>query len=156
MIASTSALKRISSSDEKIEKLKALGADETINYKAREDWDAVVSELTGKVGVDHVVEVGGAGTLAKSVNSVRIAGHVALIGALTGAGEFNPISVFMKAVRMQGIFVGSKQMFEDLNRAIEAVKLKPVVDRVFSFDEAKEALRYMESGSHFGKIVVKF
>ena len=145
-----------SSSDEKIEKLKALGADETINYKAREDWDAVVSELTGKVGVDHVVEVGGAGTLAKSVNSVRIAGHVALIGALTGAGEFNPISVFMKAVRMQGIFVGSKQMFEDLNRAIEAVKLKPVVDRVFSFDEAKEALRYMESGSHFGKIVVKF
>ena len=144
-----------SSSDEKIEKLKALGADETINYKTREDWDAAVSELTGKAGVDHVVEVGGAGTLAKSVNSVRIAGHVALIGALSGAGDFNPISVFMKAVRMQGIFVGSKQMFEDLNRAIEVARLKPVIDRVFSFNEVKEAFRYMESGSHFGKIVIK-
>lgn len=145
-----------SSSEEKMQKLKALGADETINYKVREDWDAAVSELTGKAGVDHVIEVGGAGTLTRSVNSVRIAGHVALIGALTKAGDFNPISVFMKAVRMQGIFVGSKQMFEDLNRAIESVKLEPVVDRVFSFDEVKEALRYMESGSHFGKIVVKF
>ena len=144
-----------SSSDAKIEKLKALGADETINYKTREDWDAAVSELTGKAGVDHVVEVGGAGTLAKSVNSVRIAGHVALIGALSGAGDFNPISVFMKAVRMQGIFVGSKQMFEDLNRAIEVARLKPVIDRVFSFNEVKEAFRYMESGSHFGKIVIK-
>ena len=144
-----------SSSDAKIDKLKALGADETINYKTREDWDAAVSELTGKAGVDHVVEVGGAGTLAKSVNSVRIAGHVALIGALSGAGDFNPISVFMKAVRMQGIFVGSKQMFEDLNRAIEVARLKPVIDRVFSFNEVKEAFQYMESGSHFGKIVIK-
>ncbi len=144
-----------SGSDEKISRLKELGADETINYKTREDWDAAVLELTSKKGVDHVVEVGGGGTLGKSLNSVRVGGHVAMIGALTGAADFNPIGVFMKAVRLQGIFVGSRRMFEDLNKAIGVNKLKPVVDRVFDFDQAGEALKYMESGSHFGKIVVK-
>ncbi|MDM7921044.1 MAG: NAD(P)-dependent alcohol dehydrogenase [Pyrinomonadaceae bacterium] len=144
-----------SSSDEKIEKLKDLGIDAAVNYRTREDWDAAVLEIVGKPGVDHVVEVGGSGTIPRSLNAVRIAGHVALIGALTGAANFNPTTVFMKAVRVQGIFVGSRTMFEDMNRAIEVSKLRPVVDRVFEFDEAREALEYMKSGSHFGKVVVR-
>jgi NADPH:quinone reductase-like Zn-dependent oxidoreductase len=83
-----------------------------------------------------------------------LGGHVAMIGALTGAAGFNPITVFMKAVRLQGIFVGSRSMFEDMNKAIAVNNLKPVIDRVFNFDEAREALKYMESGSHFGKILL--
>lgn len=144
-----------SGSDSKIEKLRALGANETINYRDREDWDAAVLELTGKRGVDHVVEVGGGDTLGRSITSVRLGGHVAMIGALSGPAGFNPISVFMKAIRLQGIFVGSRKMLEDLCRAVEVNGLKPVVDRVFNFEDAREALHYMESGSHFGKIVVK-
>jgi NADPH:quinone reductase-like Zn-dependent oxidoreductase len=144
-----------SSSDAKIEKLIELGADGTVNYREREDWDHAVLEITGKQGVDHVVEVGGAGTLAKSLNVVRLGGHVALIGALTGPAGFDPVTVFMKAVRLQGIFVGSRRMFEDLIKAVDVAKLEPVIDRVFAFDEVREALRHMESGSHFGKIVVR-
>jgi NADPH:quinone reductase-like Zn-dependent oxidoreductase len=144
-----------SSSDLKLEKVKALGADHVINYRDREDWDKAVLELTDGRGVDHVVEVGGTGTLAKSVKAVRVGGHIALIGALDMVGEFNPIPVFMKAVRVQGIFVGSRAMFEDLNSFIVKENIKPVIDRTFGFDDAKDALRYMESGSHFGKIVVK-
>ena len=144
-----------SSSDEKLERVKQLGADETINYRDNEDWDKYVLELTGGRGVDHVVEVGGTGTLQRSVKAVRVGGHIALIGALNTTGEFNPIPIFMKAIRVQGIFIGSRTMFEEMNAKIEASGLKPVIDRVFGFDQAKEALRYMESGSHFGKIVVK-
>lgn len=145
-----------SSSDEKLGRLEELGADETINYTTREDWDKVVLEHTGRIGVDHVVEVGGAGTLARSITSVRIAGHVAMIGALTGPAGFDPITVFMKAIRLQGIFVGSRAMMVDMIRAVTENKLIPVVDRVFSFDEAREALAYMATGSHFGKIVIKY
>ncbi len=144
-----------SSSDEKLEKVRQLGADETINYRSREDWDKAVLEMTDGRGVDHVIEVGGTGTLTKSVKSVRVGGHIALIGALDMAGEFNPIPVFMKGIRVQGIFVGSREMFEDMNRAIEAGKIRPVIDKVFDFGEAREALKYMESGAHIGKIVVK-
>ena len=95
-----------SSSNEKLAKVRELGADEMINYREREDWDKAVLELTDGRGVDHVVEVGGAGTLARSVKAVRVGGHIALIGALDMAGEFNPIPVFMKAISVQGIFVG--------------------------------------------------
>ncbi len=144
-----------SSSDAKIEKLIELGADGTVNYREREDWDRAVLELTGRPGVDHVVEVGGAGTLARSLNAIRLGGHVALIGALTGTAGFDPVTVFMKAVRLQGIFVGSRRMFEDLLKAVDVAKLEPVIDRVFAFDEVREALRHMESGSHFGKIVIR-
>lgn len=144
-----------SSSGEKLERVRQLGADETINYRDIEDWDKAVLDLTGGRGVDHVVEVGGTGTLARSVKAVRVGGHIALIGALNMAGEFNPIPVFMKGIRVQGIFIGSRQMFEDLNAMIETAKLKPIIDRVFEFEDACEALKYMESGSHFGKIVVK-
>jgi NADPH:quinone reductase-like Zn-dependent oxidoreductase len=142
-------------SEEKVNKLGELGADEVINYRTREDWDAAVNELTGKVGVDHVVEVGGGGTLARSINAVRIGGHIALIGALERAGEFSYVPIFMKLIRMQGIFVGSRQMFEDLNRAITVNRMKPVIDRTFEFGEVRDALRYMQSGRHFGKIVVR-
>ena len=144
-----------SGSDEKLAKLKELGADETINYRTLEDWDKVVLELTDRRGVDHVIEVGGAGTLARSISSVRIAGHVAMIGALTGAAGFDPITVFMKAIRLQGIFVGSRAMLEDMLRAVAENALVPVVDRVFSFAEARDALNYMASGAHFGKVVIK-
>jgi NADPH:quinone reductase-like Zn-dependent oxidoreductase len=142
-------------SEEKIAKLKEIGADEVVNYRTREDWDAAVLELTDKKGVDHVVEVGGSGTLAKSLNAVRLGGHVAMIGALTGPGDFNPVTVFMKAVRLQGIFTGSRTLFEDLLRAIDVNKLEPVIDKVFEFDQARDAMQYMQSGAHFGKVVIR-
>ena len=145
-----------SSSDEKLKKAKALGADETINYRKTPDWDQEVLSLTNGIGVDHVVEVGGAGTLSKSLNSVRIGGQVAIIGVLAGAGDFDPRSILMKSVRLQGILVGSRRMFEDMNNAVELNKLRPVIDKKFAFKEAPEALSYMESGSHFGKIVITF
>jgi NADPH:quinone reductase-like Zn-dependent oxidoreductase len=145
-----------SSSDEKLERAKELGADETINYRSAPDWDKEVLSRTNKLGVDHVIEVGGSGTLSKSLNSVRVGGHVALIGVLASGGDFNPLSVLMKCVRMHGVLVGSRQMFEDMNKAIAANRVKPVIDKTFAFEEAREALKYMESGSHFGKIVIKF
>ncbi len=144
-----------SGSDEKIARLKELGADETINYKTREDWDSAVLESTGKIGVDHVVEVGGAGTLQRSIKAVRVGGHIAMIGALSGGAGIDPVQVFMRTVKLQGIFTGSRGMFEDMIRAIEAKKLRPVVDRVFEFGQTKNALRHMEKGAHFGKIVIK-
>ncbi len=144
-----------SGSGEKVERLKSMGFEEVVNYRERDDWDKAVLEIVGMPGVDHVVEVGGAGTLAKSINAVRIGGHVAMIGALTGAAGFNPTTVFMKSIRLQGIFTGSRTMFEDMNKAITVNRLKPVIARVFEFDQAREALRHMESASHFGKIVVR-
>jgi NADPH:quinone reductase-like Zn-dependent oxidoreductase len=144
-----------SSSDEKLNRAKELGADDLINYKKREDWDKAVLDLTEKRGVDHIVEVGGAGTMQKSVNAVKMGGDVSVIGVLAGKGEFNPTALLMKTVKLQGIFVGSRQMFERMNQMICQHTLKPVIDKVFEFGEVKDAFRYMESGSHFGKIVVK-
>ena len=145
-----------SSSDEKLARIRELGADETINYKTTPDWDQEVLRLTDKTGVDHVVEVGGAGTLSKSVSATRIGGDVAVIGVLAAGGDFNPMSVLMKSLRLQGIFVGSRQMFEEMNRALTVAQLKPVIDKTFPFDQARQALEYMQSGSHFGKIVIAF
>ncbi|HEX8734826.1 MAG TPA: NAD(P)-dependent alcohol dehydrogenase [Pyrinomonadaceae bacterium] len=146
-----------SSSDEKLQRAKDVGADDLINYRETPDWDTAVLDLTEKRGVDHVIEVGGAGTIQKSLKAVRMGGHIALIGALSGGGgEISPVSVFMKSVKLHGIFVGSRQMFEHMNQLLCFHNhLKPVIDKVFAFDEAKDALKYMESGSHFGKIVVK-
>lgn len=145
-----------SSADEKLQKAKMLGATDLINYKTNEDWDKTVLDLTGNHGVDHIVEVGGAGTLAKSLNAIRMGGHIAVIGVLSGQGEINPITILMKAVRLQGIFVGSRQMFEAMNLMLTQHEyIKPVIDKIFEFDEIKDALKYMESGSHFGKIVVR-
>lgn len=143
-----------SSSDEKLERIKELGADETINYRKCEDWDKAVLEITERMGVDHVVEVGGAGTLARSVKAVKYGGHIAVIGVLTQGTDFSPTSVLMKGVRLQGILVGSREMFENMNRAISEYSLHPVIDKVFRFDELPDAMRYMESAAHFGKVVV--
>lgn len=145
-----------SSSDQKLERVKELGASDGINYKSVPDWDKKVWELTNKVGVDHVVEVGGAGTLAKSLRAVRMGGQISLIGVLSGVGEANPLPAVMKNIRIQGIYVGSREMFEAMNRAISLHQLHPVVDRVFPFEETHEAYRYMESGAHFGKVVIRF
>ena len=145
-----------SSSDEKLGQADILGADHLLNYKENPQWDHSVNVFTAKKGVDHVVEVGGAGTLQKSLNSVRMGGHIAVIGVLASGGEdFDPVSILMKAVRMQGIFVGSREMFEAMNEFIREHYLKPVIDKEFAFDDAVEALKYMESGSHFGKVVIK-
>jgi NADPH:quinone reductase-like Zn-dependent oxidoreductase len=143
-----------SSSDEKLARARLLGAADGINYKAVPDWDKKVRELTGDMGVDHVVELGGAGTLSRSFKAVRMSGHIALIGVLSGGGETNPMPILMKKVRVQGIYVGSRDMFEAMNRAIALHQLKPVVDRVFPFADVRAALRHMESASHFGKICI--
>ena len=143
-----------SSSDEKLGRVRALGATQTINYKSISDWGKRVLDLTDGKGVDHVVEVGGAGTLAQSLQSVRIGGRISLIGVLTG-GQTDPIPILMKNVTVQGIFVGSRQMFEAMNRAISVNSLKPVIDQVFPFAELPRALRHMESGAHFGKIALR-
>ncbi len=145
-----------SSSDAKIEKLKALGADETINYRSIPDWDRAVLDLTDGVGVDHVIEVGGAGTIEKSLASVRVGGTVSMIGALSGGATVNTVPIFMRAIRLQGIFIGSKAMFERMLQEFDRARIQPAIDRIFSFDEAPNALRYMETGEHFGKIVLEF
>jgi NADPH:quinone reductase-like Zn-dependent oxidoreductase len=144
-----------SSSDEKLGQADILGANHLLNYRENPHWDDSVNVFTAKKGVDHIVEVGGAGTLRKSLNSIKMGGHIAVIGVLAGAGDFNPVSILMKAVRLQGIFVGSREMFEDMNEFIREHYLKPVICRQFEFSQAREALKYMESGSHFGKIVIK-
>jgi NADPH:quinone reductase-like Zn-dependent oxidoreductase len=145
-----------SGSDQKRQRVAQLGASDTINYKTTPEWDRPVRELTGGLGVDHVVEVGGAGTLPRSFKAVRMGGRISLIGVLTGgSGEVNPLPLLMKNVRLQGIYVGSREMFEAMNRAIALHQLRPVVDRVFPFTEAREALRYLESGAHFGKVCIR-
>lgn len=146
-----------SSSDEKLERVKQLGASDCINYKENPDWDKTARQLTGGVGVDHVVEVGGSGTLNRSLSAVRMGGHVSMIGVLTGGGgEIKTGSILMKNLKLQGIYVGSREMFEAMNSAIALHKLRPVIDRVFPFEETREALKHMESGAHFGKIVVRY
>jgi len=154
-VASGARVITTSSSDEKLARTRSMGAWEGINYKTSPDWEERVRKLTGE-GVDHVVEVGGSGTLMKSLRAVRTGGTVSVIGVLSGGGsEVSPVPILMKSVRLQGIYVGSRDMFEAMNRAIVAHGIKPVVDRVFRFEEAKEAMHYMESGSHFGKIVIR-
>jgi NADPH:quinone reductase-like Zn-dependent oxidoreductase len=144
-----------SSSDAKLERLRELGASDVINYQTTEQWDARVLELTDGQGVDHVVEVGGPGTLPRSMNAVKTGGILSLIGILTGAsGEVNPMPILFKNARLQGILVGSRQMFDEMNRAIEVNQLRPVIDCVFPFNEAREAYRHLESGAHFGKVCI--
>jgi NADPH:quinone reductase-like Zn-dependent oxidoreductase len=144
-----------SSSDAKLARAREMGAGDGINYKTTPDWEEKVRELTGGAGVDHVVELGGAGTLGKSLRAVRMGGRISLIGVLSGGGQVNPTPVLMKNVRVQGIFVGSREMFEAMNRAIALHQLRPVVDRVFPFEEIAAALRHLESGAHFGKVCLR-
>ena len=144
-----------SSSDEKLARALELGADEAINYKAFPNWEEKVYELTQRQGVDQVIEVGGAGTLEKSLRSVGVGGRISLIGVLAGTGDVNHTQILMKSIDVQGIYVGSREMFEAMNRAIALHQIKPVVDRVFPFSEAEVAYRHLQSGAHFGKIVIQ-
>lgn len=144
-----------SSSDEKLTRATALGAAAGTNYKTNPDWDKWARQQAGGTGVDVVIEVGGAGTLDRSLKAVKTGGHVALIGVLAGMGNFNPMSILMKAVRLQGVFVGSRAMFEAMNKVIAEKQIRPVIDRAFPLSDAPAALRHMESGSHFGKVVLK-
>lgn len=146
-----------SSSDEKLERARALGADETINYRTREDWERAVRDLTGGRGVDVVLEVGGAGTFAQSMAATRVGGQVVLIGGLAAGSGDAPASVPLvgRNLRATRISVGSRRMFEDMLRAMELREVHPVIDRVFEFDEALDAYRYLQSQAHFGKVVIR-
>jgi NADPH:quinone reductase-like Zn-dependent oxidoreductase len=144
-----------SSSDEKLARAKALGADETINYKTTPEWDKEVLRLTAGRGVDMVLEVGGGETFTRSMSSVRASGQMAVIGVLSGVAGTIPVGLIgIQTLSVRGIFVGSMAMFEDMNRAIAAHQLRPVIDRVFPFEQSVDALRYLQSAQHFGKIVI--
>jgi NADPH:quinone reductase-like Zn-dependent oxidoreductase len=145
-----------SSSDHKLKRAAELGADDGINYKTNPDWDSEALRLTGGIGVDHIIELGGPATLGRSMNAVRVGGRISVIGLLAGPNAtVSSMPILLKQIQVQGIFVGSRDMFEAMNRAISLHRLRPVVDRVFKFDEARDALRYLESGKHVGKIVVE-
>jgi NADPH:quinone reductase-like Zn-dependent oxidoreductase len=146
-----------SSSDEKLERAKALGADHVINYKTTPEWGRAVREITGGRGADFVMEVGGAGTLTESLRAITLMGHVAIIGVLAGASEPLNIGVMIgTGAKLQGVQVGSRAMFEAMCRAIDLRQIRPVVDKVFAFTEAVAALEAMRAGEHFGKIVLQF
>ena len=142
-----------SSSDEKLARARDLGAWRTVNYRDTPDWDAAVLDLTDGFGVDRVVELGGGGTLQRSLEAVRIGGTVSLIGVLT-VGEIDPLPVMRKSVRLQGIYVGSRTMFDSMNKAISAHQIRPVIDRQFEFEDARAAYHHMRGAAHFGKIVI--
>ncbi len=141
-----------SSSDAKLERVRALGADHVINYRATPDWGAQASQLTG--GIDHVVEVGGAGTLAQSIAAVGFAGEIALIGVLTREGNTNPHGLMFKGASIRGIFVGSKAMAQGLNAHVDAHAIKPVIDQRFAIEQAHAAWAYQSSPDLFGKVVI--
>jgi NADPH:quinone reductase-like Zn-dependent oxidoreductase len=144
-----------SSSDEKLERAKSLGASDGINYKRTPDWEKEVARLTGGRGVQHIIEIGGAGTLARSFEAIGFGGKIALIGFLAGqAAPLNPVSMMLKGGSLQGIGVGSTAMFEQMNRAIEINRIQPAVGRVFPFDEASAAFRCLAAGDFVGKIVI--
>jgi len=146
-----------SSSDEKLERAKALGADHVVNYRTTPEWSKAIREATGGRGADYIMEVGGAGTIHESMRAIRIGGHIAIIGVVAGGGEpFNPATLIGNSARLQGLSVGSRDMFEAMCRAIELHKIQPVVDKVFPWTEAKAAFAAMAAGEHFGKIVLEF
>lgn len=144
-----------SSSDDKLAQARSMGADITINYRDNPDWDAKVLEATGGLGSDVVVEVGGPGTLQLSMNAVAPGGTICMVGVLNDPGAtVSPLPLIGKSVRLQGIYVGSVAMFEQMCQAIADHGIKPVIDRRFPFDNAPDAYRYQQSGQHFGKVVI--
>jgi NADPH:quinone reductase-like Zn-dependent oxidoreductase len=143
-----------SSSDEKLERARALGAWQTVNYREKPEWQDEVLALTDGQGVDHTVEVGGPGTLQKSIAATRLGGSIGLIGVLS-LGQIDPIAILIKSLRVQGIYVGSRQMFEDMNRALCMHEVKPIVDETYALEDAPEAYRAMRAAGHFGKLVIK-
>ena len=146
-----------SSSDEKQERARSLGADHVINYREHGDWAQRVGEWTNGRGVDHVIEVGGPGTLAQSIRACRVGGHIALIGVLTGIGGEVPTAYIVAwQIRVQGLIVGSRQHQIAFVRAMEATGVRPVIDQCFPLEGIADAFRYEESGRHFGKICLEF
>jgi NADPH:quinone reductase-like Zn-dependent oxidoreductase len=143
-----------SSSAAKAERLKKLGAEAVIDYRATPDWDKETMKLTEGRGADITVEVGGAGTLPRSFLATRLGGRIVVIGLLSGMAEVDPMPILRRSLRVQGLYVGNRQMFEAMNRAIEAGGLKPVIDTVFPFAQARDAHRHLKSQTHFGKIVI--
>lgn len=145
----------ISSSDAKLERAQQMGATHTINYRDTPNWDDAVLSLTDNKGVDLVLEVGGGGTLEKSMKAVKVNGVICLIGVLTGIeGKVNPFPILTKSVRLFGIYVGSKAMQSHFHHALKKHDIKPIIDRTFGFSEANDAYDYQLSGKHFGKIVI--
>jgi NADPH:quinone reductase-like Zn-dependent oxidoreductase len=146
----------ISSSDEKIRKVKALGADATINYTKTPEWYKATRDITGGAGYDHILELGGEKTLPQALRCIRPGGTLSMIGVLSGNNLSAPLGlVVTRQVRLQGITIGNRDGFEAMMNAIGQHKLKPVLDRVFAFEELKEALAYLKSGAHFGKICLR-
>jgi NADPH:quinone reductase-like Zn-dependent oxidoreductase len=144
-----------SSSDEKLERLRRLGADHLINYRAQPQWSRVVNEVTGGVGADHIVEVGGSQTLAQSLRACRFGGHIAMIGVLSGReGPVSTALLMTKNIRVQGVTVGSRRHQLEMIRAIEANRIEPVIDSHFPLEQLADAFRHEEAGRHFGKIVI--
>jgi NADPH:quinone reductase-like Zn-dependent oxidoreductase len=145
-----------SSSDEKLERARQLGADAVVNYQTTPEWGKAAANLAGRDGVDHVIEVGGAGTFLQSVRACRFGGKIGMIGILSGIEVKTEIfPIVHKSATVFGIYVGSREMFEELNRALEQSNVRPVIDKIFSFASAPEAFEYMASGSHFGKVVIR-
>ena len=144
-----------SSSDAKLERAKALGAHDTINYRSHPDWQHEVRRLTDDAGVDHVVEVGGTGTLPRSIASTRPGGHVGLIGLLAQGEAIDPLAILGASCIVRGVAVGSREMFEDMNRSFALHRIEPVIDRVYAFDEAPAALADLAKATHVGKIVIR-
>ncbi|WFE72737.1 NAD(P)-dependent alcohol dehydrogenase [Halomonas sp. M1] len=146
-----------SSSSEKLARLRELGAEHTINYKETPDWGKAVKALTDGKGVDHVVEVGGPGTLPQSIDAIKIGGHISLIGVLTGReGEIPTAKLMAKQAKLQGLIVGSRRHQIEMIHAIEASNLRPIIDREFALHDIADAFRHQESGKHFGKICLTF
>ncbi len=144
-----------SSHDEKLARGRALGADAVVNYRTTPDWDSAARALTGGLGVDHLLEVGGATTLPTSLQAVRPGGHLTLVGLLGGArGDAEATARNARGVRVDSVYVGSVRHFEAMNQAIARARLHPVVDRVFPFEQARDAYQHLRSGAHFGKVVV--
>lgn len=147
-----------SSDDAKLKAGRQFGADDTVNYRHTTNWGDAIRALTGNTGVDRVLDVGGPDTVAQSIAALRAGGSVAVIGRLTGTApaQFDPAMLFVGAKRLVGLSVGSQAMTNDLARFVELKQIRPVVDRVFDFDQARDAYRYLAAGQHFGKVVVCF
>jgi NADPH:quinone reductase-like Zn-dependent oxidoreductase len=146
-----------SSSDEKLARVRKLGADHTVNYESDPEWGTTVQRWAHGRGVDHVIELGGPGTLAQSIIATRVGGHISLIGTLTGGGGQVPTAAMMiKHIRLQGLIVGSRSQQQQMIKGLEATGIRPVIDRSFPLESLADAFRYQESAQHFGKICVEY